>query len=470
MGRAVPIRRHRRVTSGVTDWDPVAITARLMLKSPQTGPREDMALLHLTLLGGFEARAGDASPVVFARRKAQALLAYLAVDPGEAHLRDKLAALLWGESSDQRARHSLRQTLSALKQTLGRNGGDVLRVDADTVAINRAAIRVDVDVLKQLVTEATPEALAQATALYRGDFLEGLSVREPRFEEWLITQRELLRELALEALAKLLAHQTKTGATQQAIQTAVRLLGLDPLQEAVHRALMRLYAQQGRRGAALRQYQICVAELQRELGQEPEAPTKRLYEEILQAQRAPAVRASPSAIADDSVPYGQPEVCIDASVSDAPLVGREGQMAALLHARAEAWRGQARMAAVLGEAGIGKSRLIDAFVTDTLEHGGRVVLGRAHETERILPFGLWVDAFRTAGLLPELARHPGLSAAGGRSSTAVSRGGRTRQRTSGRRGRGSCATLRGNGARGATSREATAAGAGAGGFCIGPTT
>jgi DNA-binding SARP family transcriptional activator len=370
-----------------------------------------MALLHLTLLGGFEARAGDASPVVFARRKAQALLAYLAVDPGEAHLRDKLAALLWGESSDQRARHSLRQTLSALKQTLGRNGGDVLRVDADTVAINRAAIRVDVDVLKQLVSETTPEALVQATALYRGDFLEGFSVREPRFEEWLITERELLRELALEALAKLLAHQTKTGATQQAIQTAVRLLGLDPLQEAVHRALMRLYAQQGRRGAALRQYQICVAELQRELGQEPEAPTKRLYEEILQAQRAPSVMASPSAIADDSVPYAQPEVCIDASVSDAPLVGREGQMAALLRVRAEAWRGQARMAAVLGEAGIGKSRLIDAFVTDTLEHGGRVVLGRAHETERILPFGLWVDAFRTAGVLPELVRHPGLSAA-----------------------------------------------------------
>ena len=69
------------------------------------------------------------------------------------------------------------------------------------------------------------------------------------------------------------------------------------------------------------------------------------------------------------------------------------------------------MAAVLGEAGIGKSRLIDAFVTDTLEHGGRVVLGRAHETERILPFGVWVDAFRTAGVLPELVRHPGLSSA-----------------------------------------------------------
>jgi hypothetical protein len=348
---------------------------------------------------------------------------------------------------------------------LGRNGGDVLRVDADTVAINRAAIRVDVDVLKQLVTETTPEALAQATALYRGDFLEGLSVREPRFEEWLITQRELLRELALEALAKLLAHQTKTGATQQAIQTAVRPRP-DPLQEAVHRALMRLYAQQGRRGAALRQYQICVAELQRELGQEPEAPTKRLYEEILQAQRAPSVMASSSAIADDSVPYGQPEVCIDTSVSDAPLVGREGQMAALLHARAEAWRGQARMAAVLGEAGIGKSRLIDAFVTDTLEHGGRVVL--VARMKRSASFRSACGSMRFARLdCLRVGAPSGLSAAwAGAALTAVSRGGRTRQERAAAEKRIVCDYSRQWRTRW-TSREATAAGAGARGSALG---
>src|SRR6185369_3312384 len=69
--------------------------------------------------------------------------------------------------------------------------------------------------------------------------------------------------------------------TERAIQTAVRLLGLDPLQEGVHRTLMRLYARQGRRGAALKQYQVCVGALQRELGIEPEAETKQLYQDLL---------------------------------------------------------------------------------------------------------------------------------------------------------------------------------------------
>src|SRR3972149_6705697 len=115
----------------------------------------------------------------------------------------------------------------------------------------------------------TPEALDQAVALYHGDFLDGFDVKEAPFEEWLVSERERLRELALEALAKLLAHETQAGLTEQGIQTAVRLLALDPLQEAVHRSLMRLYARQGRRGAALRPYQVCLAGLQRGLGGEP---------------------------------------------------------------------------------------------------------------------------------------------------------------------------------------------------------
>ena len=74
-----------------------------------------MPPLNLTLFGGFEVRLGAGPALVLGRKKAQALLAYLVVEPGEAHLRDKLAALLWGDSSDQRARQSLRQTPRALK-------------------------------------------------------------------------------------------------------------------------------------------------------------------------------------------------------------------------------------------------------------------------------------------------------------------------------------------------------------------
>lgn len=368
-----------------------------------------MSLLHLTLLGGFQVRLGAGPAVVLARKKAQALLAYLVVEPGEAHLRDKLAALLWGDSSDQRARQSLRQTLLAIKQALARNGVEVLRVDTESVAVNRSALDVDVVAFERLANEGTPQALAQAAALYKGDFLEGLSVQEPRFEEWLITERERLREVALEVLGKLLAQQTASGAVQQAIQTAGRLLALDPLQEAVHRALMRLYVLQERRGSALRQYQLCMAVLQRELGVEPEPSTRRLYQQILQTENVASGVASPAEFSENVLVHRPGAAQMDAAVPAAPMVGREGQMAALSRVRAQAWRGQARIGVILGEAGIGKSRLIDALVADGVAHGGRALLGRAHETERVLPFGPWVDAFRTAGVIPELARQPGLS-------------------------------------------------------------
>ena len=85
----------------------------------------------------------------------------------------------------------------------------------------------------------------------------------------------------MEGLARLLAHQRKAGQLKAAIVTAHRLLALDRLHEPVHRTLMRLHAQLGQRGAALRQYQDCVNVLQRELGVEPEAETRQLYQEIL---------------------------------------------------------------------------------------------------------------------------------------------------------------------------------------------
>ena len=108
---------------------------------------------------------------------------------------------------------------------------------------------------------------------------------EPPFEERLLSERERLRELALEALAKLFDHQTRAGLTEQATQSAVRMLSIDPLHEVVHRALMRLYVQRGRRAAVMRQYQACVAVLQRELGEAPEPETTQLYREVVR-QRA----------------------------------------------------------------------------------------------------------------------------------------------------------------------------------------
>ena len=251
-----------------------------------------MAQLSLSLLGGFQARLGS-KPVVLPTKKAQGLLTYLAVRPGQPHSRDKLAGLLWAETGEDQARHSLRQTLLSLRKVLATTP-PILLIEGDTISVDPSLVKVDVVEFERQLAKGTAESLEQATEIYRGDFLEGFGLAGEPFEEWLLTERERLWERALEGMAKLLSLQMKQGDHEAAIQTGIRLLALDPLQESVHRTLMSIYAAHGRRDAAARQFHTCVAILQRELGVEPEQETKDLYERILQERRTAAEAENPS--------------------------------------------------------------------------------------------------------------------------------------------------------------------------------
>src|SRR5262249_55820379 len=358
--------------------------------------------LSLTLLGGFRAHLGPGPPLTLPTRKAQALLAYLGLPPGRAHPRDKLASLLWGNTVETTARTSLRQTLYAIRKRLSGADPLPLQMHANTVALDPAAVSVDVEAFEQGMAEATPSALADSLALYKGDFLEGLSVQEPPFEDWLLAQRERLRELAVGGLARLLAHQRSAGASEAAVQTAQRLLDIDPLQEPIHRALMQLYVETGQRGAALRQYQRCVATLQRELRAEPEAPTKTLYQEILR-RRARGVPDAEHRLVPAVAALGQPQLAVPEApgAGEPPLVGRDQSLARLEVALERALAGQGLLLVMIGEAGIGKSRLVAELLATAIRRQGRVLIGRCYETERILPFAPWVDALRTGRALEE---------------------------------------------------------------------
>jgi DNA-binding SARP family transcriptional activator/tetratricopeptide (TPR) repeat protein len=358
-----------------------------------------MAQLRLTLFGGFEARHETGEVLTLPSRKAQALLAYLALPLGRAHPRDKLAALLWGDIREESARASLRQVLFIVRKALGDSESAVLRHDGEALGLVPAAVEVDVTTFERAVVEGTPEALARAAALYHGDLLAGLVVDEMSFEEWLLGERERLRELALEALAKLLAHQRGGGAMEAAVGTALRLLTLDPLQEAVHRTLMRLYAGLGRRGTALRQYQRCVSVLGRELGIEPEPETKQLYQEIL---RQPPLRATVIEPMGSRPSVGERGVTPSAPVAEIPLIGRATELRELVGALDQACAGQGSVIAVLGEAGIGKTRLVSELIGTVEARGARVLLGRSYESEQVLPFGPWVDAFRASHAIDDL--------------------------------------------------------------------
>ncbi len=239
-----------------------------------------MKSLTLTLLGGFEARVGAGEALVLPRRKARALLAYLALRPGLACPREALMALLWGDVPADQARHSLRQALVELRRALPNGKTPTLLAECDSLVLNPDRVEVDVAVFEELANRSTRKALERAAALYTGDLLVGLTLREAPFEDWLRVERTRVRERALHVLRQLLAVEVAVADLEPAVQTAIRFLAIEPLSEQVHRALMQLYDKLGRRSAALRQYQFCADLLQRELGVAPEPETRRLYETL----------------------------------------------------------------------------------------------------------------------------------------------------------------------------------------------
>lgn len=353
-----------------------------------------MDRISLTLFGGFRADV-EGTPLPAMRRKAQALLAYLALSGGRPHPREKLTALLWGDFPGTRARHSLRQALTDIRGALP--GGVGLHTAHDSVVLDLAGFDVDVVTFERLVRDGTLPALDEAARLYRGELLEGLDVTEPAFEEWLVTERARLHDTAILGLGRLLAHQIRAENTESAVVTASRLLALDPVQESVHRALMRLHVKQGRRGSALRQYQVCVAILHREFETDPEAETRQLYTEILRRQPVPLDAAAAERPGRRRAGAPRPRAAGDSI----PLIGREPELTRALELLAEGRDG--RVLAVLGETGIGKTRFVQELVGQAARHGRQTLIGRCYETVQMLPFAPWVEMLRQAEVAEDAA-------------------------------------------------------------------
>jgi DNA-binding SARP family transcriptional activator len=203
-------------------------------------------------------------------------------------MRDKLAALLWGQTGDVQARNSLRQAFFVLRRNFDaatQITAPILITAGETVTLNPFAFEVDAVKFQLLIAKGTANKLQSAVNLYKGDLLEGLNVTEAPFEQWLSVERERFRELATDALTRLLAFHMNRSSSEAAIQIAVQLLALDPLQEEVHRCLMRLYASQERWGAVQRQYRVCLETLRRELDAAPAPKTTELWQDILKRRK-----------------------------------------------------------------------------------------------------------------------------------------------------------------------------------------
>jgi DNA-binding SARP family transcriptional activator/tetratricopeptide (TPR) repeat protein len=239
-------------------------------------------------LGGFRLQDGAGAEIKIGPRKGRALLAYLALRAGETQSRETLAALLWEEADGDLARTSLRQALAAVRKCLPDSAQAALRTDGESVAIDPAVLDIDVTSFQRAVAAGTRTALQEAAAHYRGDLLNGFDIRSPAFDEWVSSERAALRRQACEALQKLTSLCAASEDVNGALTAATRLVALEPLNEAAHRAVMEQQARRNAYAEALRQYRVCRETLERELGVAPEPATEALYRDIMRRRRVGA--------------------------------------------------------------------------------------------------------------------------------------------------------------------------------------
>jgi DNA-binding SARP family transcriptional activator len=341
----------------------------------------------------------DGKPLALDTRKAFALAAYLALTQ-TAHQRDELAAFLYPDADAARARAALRRTLSTLKSALG---DGAFEIDRESIALGSDAnLQIDVLEFRRLAQSRDAADWTRAAQLYEGDFFAGFTLRDsPAFDEWQFFETESLRKQFASVLEQLVAHESARGAYKRAIEYARRWLALDALHEPAHRALMLLYARDGQRAAALRQYYECVRQLDVELGVAPLPETTELFH-ALQENKIPNAehRIERTALARQIEIQEKSEPTISFSefrtlLAEFPLVGRARELERLQDGYAKI-SNSGRLMIVQGEAGIGKTRLVQEFIAQAQARGAHIMVARCYAEQHLLAYAPFVEALRAA--------------------------------------------------------------------------
>jgi len=360
--------------------------------STRSGP-----LLQVRLFGGLVLTWGDAALSPIAARSARSLLAYLITYRRRSHTRDLLAGTFWPDLPNARARRRLSQALWRIGRVLNPLSSPVpyLLTKADAVQFNIEAPywldteKFQVACSRFQVTQPSslePETwnLKQAVGLYRGDFMAGF------YDDWAVIERERLREMYLIALSQLLEMCKAREAYGEALRYAQRLATKDPLREEGHREVMRLCHLLDRNNEALQQYELCRAVLAEEFGAETTAATTALYLEI-------TARADSAEAAYLPQPPGLLPSPLLEETGQVPLVGREEERRSLVSCLEQAIGGQGGMVLVEGEAGVGKTRLLQEVARDAEWRGAQVLWGQGRELAELPPYGVLGEALQ-AGL------------------------------------------------------------------------
>ena len=275
----------------------------------------------------------DGHPQRLPSGKAWALLAYLILEADRPQPRPELTELFWGDTSDERARQSLRQALYELRKALGDIAESCLVVESDLVSFKiHPDLQVDVlDLLESEwshVDDSTLDQIGTNEALLMG--VDG--GYSSTFEHWLSQQRQRCEQLQLRRDLSIIQQLIEQRAFQEALPFARKLIDRDPLNEAGHRLLMQIQAGLGNRQAVRSQYELCRDWLARDLDVEPDHETQELFEKLMR---------------DRIVPNNLP-------AQTTAFVGREAEVEAICDLLKT---GDVRLVTLLGLGGIGKTRI-----------------------------------------------------------------------------------------------------------------
>jgi DNA-binding SARP family transcriptional activator len=381
--------------------------------------------ITIAILGQWEFRVDGRMMPRPSTLKAQSLLAYAIVNSNTAHSREKLATLFWPEADEDRAQRSLRTALWSVRRLLttadSRLGDALIASRFDVRWSPRVAVEIDVEQFERAHAQwrqarscDAPGALAAlqtAIALYRGPFLDGL------YDDWCLDERYRLEEQYL-GLVEASVHELEVaGQIREAVAHAQRLLVIDPLKEEVHRTIIRLLGTLGDRSGLMRQYQRCKEILARELDEPPSVETEAALANALKMVQTGSSKPPVLPVADDApAPHdaretrrqpntaevagsqGRRDPVMPARSSDdnLPLVGREVQWQTLIDRLAHAEAGQGHTILIAGEAGSGKTRLLEEVTARARWRSMRVLWGTCYDYERVLPYQPFTEALRNS--------------------------------------------------------------------------
>jgi DNA-binding SARP family transcriptional activator len=314
--------------------------------------------LEIYLLGQFKLSA-NALSFELPSRPAQSLLAFLILNAGVTHRRETLACMLWPESSDSNARSNLRLALWRIRKSLdsaGLSWSDYLQINDISITFDdQSDFWLDVDVFLKSKKDDPVEELMQTLRLYKGELLPGF------YDEWAGLERDRLEVDYYQKMGHLLDRLIYKGDWDEVLKWGEHWIRHSYSPEPAYRALMRAYAGLGNQAMIGATYERCTEALKRDQNLDPTPETRQLFENLRRGELeiTGAARKNLKEFSHQHPPFF--DTSIPQKIERPVFVAREPELNQLSHFLEQAISGHGGVIFVTGEAGSGKTALINEF-------------------------------------------------------------------------------------------------------------